>query len=95
MFQFVESAFHFNLPSVPSVNEFALESLDHSDGCFGSCSRMAYKDLYVEDGKGHSVCLGLKIRSCYSVFSQWWFYTSLHWNLFESTCHRYVLHQCS
>ena len=41
---------HFNLPSVPSVNECVLESLDHSaigDGRFGSCSRMAYKDLYV------------------------------------------------
>ena len=41
---------HLNLPSVPLVNECMLEGCDHSaigNGRFGSCSQMAYKDLYV------------------------------------------------
>ena len=41
---------HLNLPSVPLVNECTLDRLDHSaigDGRFGSCSQIAYKDLYI------------------------------------------------
>ena len=51
--------------------------------------------LCKKDGKGHSICSGLKIWSCYSVFSQWWrFHTSLFRRLFKPTCHYYVVHQC-
>ena len=36
-----------NLPSVPLVNECTLDHSAIGDSRFGSCSQMAYKDLYI------------------------------------------------
>ena len=90
-----------SISPAPLINESMLDDLPVEnkvigDGCFGSCTQMAYKDMFIvcakrmEKERVSIQALRSEAAILYSLKSG--FTPHRFWRMFGSTCNNYVVH---